>query len=136
MFKTITTKSRLLLAAAALPAAGIVVTTAPATAQAEAAAPNAQQLAESLVAALNGNGGERSRWARDNLLSDGAYRQRVQQLNRIARRTGDLELLEVAEIDNGMVLRVRNGSGRTHAISVLMDERRPDKVMGIGMRGL
>ncbi|MEO1170350.1 MAG: hypothetical protein AAFW97_16720 [Pseudomonadota bacterium] len=136
MFKTITTKTRLLLAAVALPAAGMVAAAAPAAAQSEADMMSAQQRAESFIAALNGSGGERSRWARDNLLSDGAYRQRVQQLNRIARRTGDVELVEVAEVDNGMVLRVRNGSGRTHAISIIMDERRPDKVMGIGMRGL
>ncbi len=136
MFTTITKKTRLLLAAAALPAAGMALTAAPAAVQSEAGSMSAQQRAESFVAALNGGSGDRSRWARDNLLSDRAYSQRLQQLNRIARRTGELELLEVAEVDNGMVLRVRNGSGRTHAISLIMDERRPDKVMGIGMRGL
>ncbi|QLC25267.1 hypothetical protein HFP57_09705 [Parasphingopyxis algicola] len=136
MFANITTKTRLVLAAFALPAMGMTAMAAPASAQSEAETMSAQQRAESFIAALNGSSGERSRWARDNLLSDGSYRMRVQEFNRIARRTGDLELLEVAEIDNGMVLRVRNGNGRTHAISVIMDDRRPDKVLGIGMRGL
>ncbi|MGP1282584.1 MAG: hypothetical protein ACTS1X_06375 [Parasphingopyxis sp.] len=136
MFANIPSKARLVIAAFALPAAGMTVMAAPANAQSEADSMSAQQRAEAVVAALNGSSGERSRWARDNLLSDGSYRMRLQEFNRIARRTGELELLEVAEIDNGMVLRVRNGDGRTHAISVIMDDRRPDKVLGIGMRGL
>lgn len=134
MFSKISAKSRLVIAAFALPAAGMTIAAAPASAQSEAV--NAQQMAEGLVAALNGGSGDRSRWAREHMLSDGGFRQRLTQLNRIARRTGDLTLVEVAELDSGMVLQVRNGSGRTHAISVLMDGRRPDKVLGVGMRGL
>ncbi|MEM8694903.1 MAG: hypothetical protein AAGE05_02645 [Pseudomonadota bacterium] len=134
MFTKISTKSRLVLAAFALPAIGMTPTIAPASAQSEAV--NAQQLAESFVAAMNGSRSERSRWARDNLLSDGSYRMRLQEVNRIARRTGELTLLEVAEVDSGMVLRVRDDDGRTRAISILMDDRSPDKVRGIGMRGL
>lgn len=136
MFANIPSKARLVITAFALPAAGMTVMAAPASAQSEADSMSAQQRAEAVVAALNGSSGERSRWARDNLLSDGSYRMRLQEFNRIARRTGELELLEVAEIDNGMVLRVRNGDSRTHAITVIMDDRRPDKVLGIGMRGL
>ena len=134
MFSNISAKSRIVIAALALPAASMAVSVAPATAQ--AATVNSQQMAEGLVAALNGGSGDRSRWARDHMLSDGGFRQRLTQLNRIARRTGDLTLVEVAELDSGMVLQVRNGSGRTHASSVLMDGRRPDKVLGVGMRGL
>lgn len=134
MFSKISAKSRLVIAAFALPAAGMTIAAAPASAQSEAV--NAQQMAEGLVAALNGGSGDRSRWAREHMLSDGGFRQRLTQLNRIARRTGELTLVEVAELDSGMVLQVRNGSGRTHAISVLMDGRRPDKVLGVGMRGL
>ena len=134
MFSKISAKSRLVIAAFALPAASMTIAAAPASAQSEAV--NAQQMAEGLVAALNGGSGDRSRWAREHMLSDGGFRQRLTQLNRIARRTGELTLVEVAELDSGMVLQVRNGSGRTHAISVLMDGRRPDKVLGVGMRGL
>ena len=134
MFSKISAKSRLVIAAFALPAASMTIAAAPASAQIEAV--NAQQMAEGLVAALNGGSGDRSRWAREHMLSDGGFRQRLTQLNRIARRTGDLTLVEVAELDSDMVLQVRNGSGRTHAISVLMDGRRPDKVLGVGMRGL
>ena len=134
MFSKISAKSRLVIAAFALPAASMTIAATPASAQSEAV--NAQQMAEGLVAALNGGSGDRSRWAREHMLSDGGFRQRLTQLNRIARRTGDLTLVEVAELDSGMVLQVRNGSGRTHAISVLMDGRRPDKVLGVGMRGL
>lgn len=134
MFSKISTKTRLVIAAFALPATGMAIATAPASAQADVA--TAQQMAESLVAALNGGSGDRGRWAQEHMLSDGAYRQRLSQLNRIARRTGELTIVDVAELDGGMVIEVRNGSGRTHAISVMMDERRPDKVLGVGMRGL
>lgn len=134
MLTNISTKTRLVLAAFALPAAGMTLMAAPATAQSETA--GAQQRAEALVAALNGSGGERSRWIRDNFLSNGSYRMRVQQFNQLARRTGDLTLLNVAEVDNGMVVQVRDDDGRTKAISVVMDSRRPDRILGIGMRGL
>lgn len=134
MLTRITAKTRLVLAAFALPAAGMAVMAAPASAQSETM--SAQQRAEALVAALNGSGGERSRYARDNFLSDGSYRMRIQQFNQLARRTGQLTLLNVAEADNGMVMQVRDEDGRTKAISVVMDTRRPDRILGIGMRGL
>jgi hypothetical protein len=134
MFTKISSKTGLVLAAFALPAAGMTVIATPAAAQSETM--SAQQRAEALVAALNGSGGERSRWARDNFLSDGSYRMRVQQFNQLARRTGELTLLSVAEGDNGMVVQVRDEDGRTKAISVVMDTRRPDRILGIGMRGL
>lgn len=134
MLTNISTKTRLVLAAFALPIAGMTLIATPVAAQSETA--SAQQRAEALVAALNGSGGERSRWVRDNFLSDGSYRMRLQQFNQIARRTGDLTLLSVAEADNGMVVQVRDDDGRTKAISVVMDSRRPDRILGIGMRGL
>ena len=105
MFTKISSKTGLVLAAFAFPAAGMTVIATPAAAQSETMSP--QQRAEALVAALNGSGGERSRWARDNFLSAGSYRMRVQQFNQLARRTGELTLLSVAEGDNGMVVQAR-----------------------------
>ncbi len=134
MLTRISAKTRLVLAAFALPAAGLTVMVAPAAAQSETV--SAQQRAEALVAAINGGGGDRSRWARDNFVTDGNYRMRLQELNQLARRTGELTLLSIAEADNGMVVRVRDADGRTKAISVVMDGRRPDRIRGIGMRGI
>lgn len=136
MLTKTTTKTRLILAAFALPAASMAFMATPASAQSETTAVSAQQIAEGFIAAMNGSGGERASWARDNLLSDGSYRMRLLQVNRIARRTGELTLLDVAEVSNGMVLQVRDSDGRTKAISIVMDDRNPDKVLGVGMRGV
>lgn len=134
MFTNISTKARLILVAFALPAAGMAVMAAPAAAQSETV--NAQQRAEALVAAINGGSGDRSRWARDNFLIDGNYRMRLQEFNQLARRTGELTLISVIESGNGMVVRVRDEDGRAKAISVVMDGRRPDRIFGVGIRGI
>ena len=72
MLTKTTTKTRLVLAAFALPLASMAFMATPASAQSEATAVSAQQVAEGFIAAMNGSGGDRASWARDNLLSDGS----------------------------------------------------------------
>ncbi|MBC2779079.1 hypothetical protein [Parasphingopyxis marina] len=134
MTKTKAARLRLALAAFALPFAGLTVATSPALAQSEAGH-SAQQIGESLVAALNGGSGDRTRWAQQHV-ENSSFRMQLQQLNRIARRHGDLSLVGVQEASNGIIVQVSNGTSRTEAISLVMNDRDPPKIVGIGMRGL
>jgi hypothetical protein len=134
MRKTKTARVRLALAAFALPLTGLPVATSPALAQSETGH-SAQQIGESLVAALNGGNGDRTRWVQEHVASS-SFRMQLQQLNRIARRHGDLSLVGVQEASNGIIVRVSNGTSQTEAISLVMNDRDPPRIVGIGMRGL
>jgi hypothetical protein len=130
---TNTKTARLALAAFALPLVGLTAAASPALAQSEAT--SAHQIAESLVAALNGGSGDRTRWVQEHVVGSGS-RMQLQMLNRIARRHGDLSLVGVQEASNGLIVRVSNGTSRTEAISLVMNDREPRQIVGIGMRGL
>lgn len=134
MTKTNTARVRLALAAFALPLAGLTVAASPALAQTEAGH-SAQQIGESLVAALNGGSGDRAQWAQD-YVENANFRMQLVQLNRIARRFGELSLVGVQEASNGLIVRVSNGTSRTETISLVMNDHEPRKIVGIGMRGL
>lgn len=127
-------KPLMLAVAAIMPAAGLMVPT-PATAQASQPT-SAQAMAVGLLAAINGQMSDRNSWARENLLRDNLYGDRLDQLRTIARRTDGLELVNVSEAEDGMYVDVRDAGGRNSRIVVQIDSDFPGKVRGLTLRRL
>lgn len=126
-------QSLMLAAAAMLPISAATIPATAAMAQAGQAV-STQAIAEGLLAAINGPMAERNAWARENLLRDNLYRDRLNALRDIARRNGELTLVGVDETEFGMTIAVRDQRGRQNNLVVELDSGEPGKVRGLDLR--
>lgn len=123
------------LALAAAIGTAAIGTTAPAAAQSPAASSSSQQIAESLVTAINGRRADRRNWGHEHVASDRIRDAEVAKLDRLAIRYGELTLNDVNAEDGKVQLSVADARGRTGTIELLMDANQPGSVLGLGISG-